>query len=763
MSLLLRSLIVFGFAHFLPGLLAVKLLDLGRSREERLLIAAILGGPIAALFYLASLLSGVSALYWILAAAAALFAVVLRPRSRLRFEWPRSSVVVLAGVLALVLVPYLLTTGSLYRVDERGELLLDRALQRDALFHLGVARSLEASYPPRLLSVAGEPIGYHSGYHLQIALWSRHFGIDPADGLLRLGPIAYIVLYVLAAYLLARRLSGDERARLLSAALVLASGFGFAFFFRPSVDWWSLTFMDWTLVSIFLANPLLPALPLLFLGLALLHDWVERGSLRALAGGVFALAFLFEVKMFLGAQVLGALALALIGLRREKRVRTAFAALALASSPVVLQTLLAASGSNTAVGFRPLEIVRYSMEKLDWGAAVQALAEVGELRVPKGWLLALAAALLWFVGFLGLRLLALPWTLRSLSARSFLPSVLAWFGVVGFPLSLLLRIAPAEARGLSRLEALNDAPWFAVASGIVLWFPTAIVLSRFRPERAGLAVLLLALPATAQHFLYAASLEPDRIGRSRIEAALEAKRISSPKSIWLEPLDRARPSLLPYFSGRGVAYEPYVGYDYMFVGREDIDFRRHGIAQFWASTDPGYQAWLLDRFSIDFLWREDRLLPESAAGLLDPVFANEEVELLKVRPDEVEKALRLEIASPERIPIGGRGQPYFGSRWLGPGGESRRFLPPFERASLYLPLERGRPVSITLVLDAPHPKGEIAVEGQVLAVSADAESLRVSLGPRRSRGLQVLDVEWRSESPLPVSGIEIGRDTVEAR
>ncbi len=298
--------------------------------------------------------------------------------------------------------------------------------------------------------------------------------------------------------------------------------------------------MDWALVSIFLANPLLAALPLVFVGLALLHDYCETGARGPLAAGAFALSFLFLVKMFLGAQALAALFLAALFSRGDRRAWIAFGATALASAGGVLQTFLAAAGSNTAVGFRPLEIVRYSMEKLSLQAAIDALARVGELSWPAGGvLLALGSTLLWFVGFLGLRLLGLRPAFRDLASRSFLPSLVAWFGIIGFPLSLVLRIAPAEAQGLSRLEALNDAGWFATASGIFSGFQLRALFRAFPPVLRPLIVLFLALPATAQHFFHAASLGVDRVARSRVEATREAERLSASTSIWVEPPDRA--------------------------------------------------------------------------------------------------------------------------------------------------------------------------------------------------------------------------------
>jgi hypothetical protein len=738
------------FAHLLPGLLASKLLGLGRSLEERLVIALVLGGPIAALLFLLVLLTGAEAVFWIATALCAVLALLVRRKARLPRSWSLASMAWLGSVLVLVLVPYFLTTGSLYRVDPSGELILDRALQRDALFHLGIIRSLETSYPPRLLSVGGEPIGYHSGFHLQLALWARLFGIASEDGLIRLAPGLQIALYVLSAYLLARRLFQDEAARRLSTILVLASGFGFLFFFRPSLDWWSLAFMDWALVSIFLPNPLLAALPLLFVGLALLHDYQQSGAPGALAGGVFAIAFLFAVKMFLGAQVIAALFLATLASRFDRRALTSFGASVLGSSPLVLATLFAAAGSNTAIGLRPLEIVRYSMEKLSWKPAIEALAQVGAL-APSGeaLLLAAAATLLWLAGFLGLRALGLPLVIRDLSSRCFLSSAIAWFAAIGFPLSLLLRIAPAEAEGLSRLEAVNDAAWFVAASGIALWFPAARALARAPLPIGLLAAAALALPSTAQHFVHAASLGVDRIGADEVEGSREAERVSSPSSIWVEPPDRSHPSLLAYFAGRPTVHDPYVGYDYMFFGREAIDYRRHAIAQFWASDDPAYLAWFLDRFRVEYVWLSRPLHP-SSRDFLVPLAGNPELSLARVDETAVQKLLVLPLSTPESIPLGGRGQPFFGGGWQRNDRRETREIAPHESARLYLPLEG--PIVLDFTLESPSESGALSVDAAG-PIRSEGASLRFAVKRKENRGLQAIDVAWRGSAPLVVREI----------
>lgn len=759
--MLLKTLAALGIGQFLPGLLAVKLLDLGGSREERWLMASVVGGPISATLYLTVLAGRLPpAVYWVLTGLLALAAILLPYRSRLGLAWPRRSVIALAALLLSVLLPYLLTTGSHYRLDSGGNLVLDRALQRDALFHIGLVRSLESSYPPRLLSMAGAPIGYHAGYHLELALWSRFYGIEPMDGLIRVGATWFLILYVLSAYALARRLSEREGVRLLSAALVLASGFGFFFFFRPSVEWWSLAFMDWAVVSIFLPNPLLPSLPLLFVGMSLLDDYGRSGARGKLLGALGSLASLFFMKVFLGAQALAALGLAALRPRGRRRALPAFAWLLLASSPFLLQTFSAASSSNTAIGIRPFEIVRYSMEKLDWKAAVEALAAAGSSALPaREWPILVAALLLWIVGFLGLRLIAIPGVARDLSSSELVPRTLAWWVALGFGLSLVFRVAPAEAKGLSRLEALNDVGWFATQSGIVLWFWTAKALVRFRPGLVVAAVLGLALPATVQHFVHDASLPTDRIPAPEVAAAVEAKKISAPASIWVEPLDRSHPSLLAYLSGRPVVYDPYVDYDYMFVGRDEVDYRRHAIAQFFSSPDSAYRAWFLDRFDVGYLWEQKETQTQEATDdWLERVFVNQNVRLYRVRRPELKRGLARRMTSLGEIPLGGRGQPFFGSGWRRPDDGARlRELSP-GRAVLYLPLEAQSSVSLTLDLEIPHVEGELAAGEAGILLDRDATPIRIDLPPPSTRGLHAVEMSWNGRAPLRVTRLEMGSE-----
>ena len=745
MSSILSSFAAVLVAQFLPGLLFVTLARLGRDRFERLVIAFVLGGPVAAAIYLVALWIGSDTAYWILLAAVGLPAIALGLRRKERLQRvPGRELALLIAMILVVLGAYGWTTGDLFRTDTSGHLVLDPALQRDTLFHVGMVRALAASWPPRLLSVGGEPVGYHVGYHLQLAARSRHFGIDAFDGLIRVGATLQLALLLASAFLLGRRFFyGRNGPALLASLLVLGAGLGFLFYARPSVDWWSLAFLDVTLVSVFLVNPLLPALPLFFVGLALVED-------RAWPGAILCFCSLFAIKMFLGVQILAAVLVAAV---RSKALRRFAAVYLLCSSPFLLHTLFAAGSSNTSLGIRPLEIVRYSMEKLDYPILVETLSSVGALQVSAGaWLGALAISLFWVVGFLGLRLVAIPGWFHDLRGEG-LRAVMAFVVLVGFPASLLFRIAPAEAEGLSRLEAVNDVVWFAAQSGVVLWFWTAGALWRFasagmaRAVVAIVAVAVLALPGTVQHFFYKSSLAPDRMHRDVLDAAVEARALSAPEEIWLGPPDRSHASALAYVAGRPVVYDAYVGYDYMFVPRDTIDYRRHAIAQFWLSDDEAYASWFLKHFDVSWVWSRQRL--RRGAGMwLEPRFENETVTLYSVRrgPDDDE------IRTPSEIPVGGRGLPFLDRGWR---RDARMRWLGKEVGRIYVPRPSGIEMTLRLRLATPHSGGQLTVDEELVRIAEDSQEVSVSLPPRDTSGLDVLKLRWDGASPLGVRWIEI--------
>ncbi len=768
-ELVARAFVALLTAHILPGWLVVGGLGLGRSKFERWVMAAVVGGPFAAFIYWVYLLSGESVLYWVIVGALDTFSLVVVFRHKPTPGEVGISGRAFAGLATLVVVvgtAYYATTGTMFRLDAGGELVMDRALQRDTLFHVGMVRSLLASYPPEVLTCSGVEATYHVVYHLQVAAWSHFYGIDVLDGVYRVGMEWSLGLLILSAFLLGRRFAHSEGVGLLAAVLVFASGLGILSFSSNSVDWWSLAFVDVTLVSLFLVNPLLPALPLLFVGLLCLSDHLETGDKGKLLGSALCLVSLLRVKVFLGVQIVGGIAFASMPLRGSsaRRLRIAAVFLSLCAIPFLLPLLIGTERGNIAIGLRPLEIVRYSMEKLEWNEMVHALAEVGRGSArleAMGW--ALVAALVWAVGYLGLRLVALPGWLRDVrNPRDPLRRSMAYAVLIGFPVALLVRIAPAEATGLSRLEAANDVIWFAAQSSILLWFWTAEVLVDFGKRGkassllAAAAVAGVALPCTIQHFVYKSSLGNDRVSAEAFEAAGTVQALSAAGDAWVDPPSRVHPSLIAYLAGRPVVHDGYVGYDYLFVPKEETDFRRHAVAQFWRTKDPAFARWFFSSYVVRGVWAStDFPLPSAALGQVESSFENSLIHLYRVT-EAHERPAALE--TPERIRLGLVGAPYFGEGWGRPRGSPRvRVLMP-GNAVLYIPIQEGRELLVKMEIDAPHPEGQFYYGGKTLKLGREESVIRLTFPPVGRTGLQRVEFEWVGPAPLTIERIQLSVD-----
>jgi hypothetical protein len=335
---------------------------------------------------------------------------------------------------------------------------------------------------------------------------------------------------------------------------------------------------------------------------------------------------------------------------------------------------------------------------------------------------------------------------------------MAYAVLIGFSAALVFRIAPAEATGLSRLEAINDVVWFAAQGGILLWFWTAETVVSFARKGASqgivaaAAVALVALPCAAQHFVHKASLGVDVIPAGLVEAARRAEAGSSPGDVWVEPLNRVRPSVVAYLAGRPVVHDSYVGYEYMFVPRDEYRYRRHAVAEFWGTDDPAYVSWFFDCYAVTgVLATADVPLPEAGTAYVNLIFANEAVRLYDV---EMSSGAGF-IATPARLPIGPRGVRYFGKGWGESTGSprTRRLLP--GKAELFVPRPSGEPLALEFELETPHAGGTIYFGGGREELAPEREIALLTWPAVDEPGLHRLEIKWLGPRPLVVRRIDI--------
>jgi hypothetical protein len=491
------------------------------------------------------------------------------------------------------------------RYGPGGEFVLDPLVPYDTAFHVGLARELTLGYPPQVPGISGITLGYHIGADLVRAAALRWAGVDPYDSVTRLDPTAGVLALVLVLRATGARLGFQPRAVALLPWTLLATDFSFLFASYPQAHWWADLLRGNLLLSLCLANPVVPALALA-LGALVALDRALSGEGRAWLAPALALALAVPAfKVFLGAHLLLGLAAAFLA---PPRARPALLA---AATPLALATLLLATGTgarSVEVQLAPLDLVRETRASL----GLPRLAETG-----------LAAwSLLWIAASLGLRLLGLAPALRALFGRSALGTALATMALVAWPLGLLLRVgAPQPFAGQ---RPVNDAAYVVEQGGPLLWIfavPVIVALAdRFgRAEVLGLAAAL-SLPATGQ-FAWQKRLWPnDAIPASRVAAARALAAVGAPGNVVLQrPAARFPPAPVLLVSLR-VPFERFTPWLAQFAPAAELAARHERVHRFFRTRDAAEARAIARELHARFVCVYDgERLRFDPAGFLEPV------------------------------------------------------------------------------------------------------------------------------------------------
>lgn len=477
-----------------------------------------------------------------------------------------------APFLTLVVL-FAITQYRWNRVGPSGEFLLDNLVPFDTAFHVGLTRELTIGYPPQVPGVSGFPLGYHVGTDLVRAAALRWAKIDPYDSISRFD----LTLGALALVLVLSAVTLRAGASPLAAAIVpwtlLATDFSFIFAGSPSAIWWADLLRGNLLLSLALANPVVPGLALT-LGSLIAFSRYEAGEGRGwlVLAAVQALAVPF-FKVFLGAHLLLGLSLAML-LRTRPRVR----ALGVLAAPCALATaalVFGQGGQTLEVSLAPLDLVRITRDSL--GLTPLSGAALGL------W------AFLWLLPSLGLRFLGLPAALSALRKGPPIGAVMAVMALAAWPLGLLFRVSAPQI--LPGQKPFNDVYVLIEQGGPLLWIFTAMALTRMAvTPRRGTAVLaaalLLALPSTLQFAVSKALLPPDRLPAAMVRAMKALEAASDPGDVILQRPGGRYPPAPVVLIGRRVPYERFTPYLTQFASRDDLIRRHQTVYRFFHTSDP---------------------------------------------------------------------------------------------------------------------------------------------------------------------------------
>jgi hypothetical protein len=511
--------------------------------------------------------------------------------------------------------------GSVYqqdRLDASGAFLAGGAQADDAAFHVGLAHELAQGYPPQVPGLSGFTLEYHLGAPLARAAALRFAGTHPYDALSRFENTLYALALILCLRAAAHALSAPPLAVSLAGFAVLGSDFSFLLLPGRGIEWWVGFFEGGTgLQSLFHANSLLPALALALSALIALR--------RHLAGegrGFLLLAALLGLacphfKVFVGAQLLGALVAAVL-LARSRRAALALSALVAAG---LLPLLLGHAGDTMLLAFEPLRVLN------------DARADLGLDSVRGAGLL--AWLLPWLVVSLGLRVVGLRRAVRALGSREPVTVALAAFALAGWPLGLLFRVSPLEA-GL-RARPFNEALYFFEASGFVLWLFAALAIAGSQAAARRRAVVLLgcaflALPSTLQFAWQEARAEPRRMAPAVVRATLALLRATREGDVVLVRPERQRYPPPPLIVGRRVPYTRFIPFFAQLAPRAALVARYERTAAFFATDDAGEAGAIareLGASSLCLFGRDD--VRFAKAGLLESVFEEDGARVYRIR------------------------------------------------------------------------------------------------------------------------------------
>jgi hypothetical protein len=280
---------------------------------------------------------------------------------------------------------------------------------------------------------------------------------------------------------------------------------------------------------------------------------------------------------------------------------------------------LGQGGETVTIAFVPLDLVQATRDTL-------GLAPVAGLGL-------VAAALLWLLLSLGLRLAGVGEALRALRGTA-VASAAAAIALSGWPLGLLFKVSAPEV--LADQKLVNDAAYLVEQSGPLLWVFATLALVRFAASRqrrllVAASVLLLATPATWQYAAKKLATAPDRLPAPMVRAMRALEEASRPGDVVLQRPGGRYPPAPVVLAGRRVTYERFTPYLTQFATKADLEARHATVYRFFR-TDSRDEALAIARSlgaSFLALYGSDRVRFDTA-GLLEPIHDEAEARVYRI-------------------------------------------------------------------------------------------------------------------------------------
>jgi hypothetical protein len=659
------------FLAYVPGKLLLIALKRTLTPLEDLTLACVLGLVVSSLVYWVMTFAnqGRFYLFWPLTAVGIFLWLLISKRksypsnsarldlhSQGSAKIPRDgSTLVLAGVLVLGIIALACFPMYYSNFTWQPDGTMRVHPVPDVVFHIAIANELTHTVPPQAPLFAGHPLSYHYGMDLAVAMFARTTGLNTRDLTVRFVPTFFFGLSMLSVFCFSRKWL---RSGYFGALAVFLVFFGADFSFIPGLllgekgDWSLRYFSAPAVVTLFLANPILPGLGVLFAGLFCLDRYLREHSRAWLFLTALLFVALIEVKMLMAAQLLCSLALAavvyLIFFSNADLFKIC-GSTAVAAIPLISWVLLKnKGGADIVTKFEPWLYVSHAMQTLGLGNRFSG---------PLGF--AVVALPIYLVGCLGLRVIGVPLILTAIfrpKSGGALRFSLAVFVVIGVIIALTCSFTPAG--WTFRYNPISST--FLVQSEYVAWIFAVEVFQTFYQWaiRRGIYPALavgaitataagLSLPATVQHFVV--WRDPDQFfgagkpfGRQLLTydlqtlAAMDFLHADAHPGDVVLPADNLIAPVLAFTKCR----VPVGYFSFGLVARSEYTRRETAEKKFWNDWRLGkIEDGLLRDANVRYVVvnKQTEGIPATIPASLSKVFENSEFAVFKVDPQRLSK------------------------------------------------------------------------------------------------------------------------------
>jgi hypothetical protein len=517
--------------------------------------------------------------------------------------WPS-----LAWFGVAIIVFLALTQYPANRALANGQVALDPLVTADTVFHVGLTHELTLDYRPQTPGLSGVPLAYHLGADLVRAAALRHFGIAPLASLSHYEVTVGALALGLGLASLASAMGLPRFAVAAAPWTLLLTDFSFVLGASPRAHWWADLLRGNALLSLAYSNPVVPALILTCGSLVALSVAAGEKRFGAVSVGLASAVPFFKV--FLGAQLAGALLVALILGWRNRASRLWLVG---SITGIMLGTVFVVGqdAGSVAATFAPFDLPATTLRQLGWpdrtGTSLAAFGAV------------------WLLLSLGLRVLGVVPALKTLLCGPPVAIVVAALALSGWAVGMLVRVAATTL--LPGEPAINDAAFFAEQGGVFLWLftlpPLAATLGSRGSVRslAWVVVAALTLPSTIQFVVKKRQEPSDPLPAPMVRAVEAVSLASRPGEVVLTRPGERYPSAISLLGGRRVVLERFTPYLTQFARSDQLATRHALVYRFFRTHDRDEARAIAGAFGARYvcLFGDDRLRFDTH-GFLTPIF-----------------------------------------------------------------------------------------------------------------------------------------------